>query len=337
MSDMTGAQDTESLAAGDVVLERIEQAGTAEITPEFVEQFRGMTPEQQQIWFEDANRNILTNAYGWAASFITHPELGDVFRQAIDNEWTPDRLVRAIEQTNWYRSRTASQRQFDQDIELDPATINKEIDRAARGVKEVVAQYGGYLSDDQINELATESVRSGWDSTETLNAIAAELQLGADGGDVLFGVTGRGVRQLAADYAVPVSDVAADEWATKIATGSMTQVDYENWLRTQSKSLYPTLSADIDRGVSVKTLTDPFRQVAANTLGIAPDSVDFSSDRWNAALNFDDGKGRRLMTLTEWGDYLRTNSQYGYEYTETAQNKAYTIAEAIGQMFGRVA
>jgi len=335
MSDMTGTQD--SLAAGDKVLERIEAAGTAEITPEFVEAFRAMTPEQQQIWFEDANRNILTGSYGWSASFITHPELGDIFRQALDNEWEPDRLTRAIEQTQWYRSRTASQRRFDQDIELDPTELNRRIDRAARGVKEVVAQYGGFLTDEQVTELATESVRSEWDETEMLNAIAAELQLGSDGGEVLFGVTGRGVRQLASEFAVPLSDPAADDWATRIANGSVTRTDYENWLRGQSKSLYPTLSADIDRGVSVKTLTDPFREVAARTLGIPAASVDFSSDRWNAALNFDDGKGRRMMTLTEWGDYLRTNSQFGYEYTQEAQNKAYTIVESIGQMFGRVA
>jgi hypothetical protein len=335
MSDMTGTQD--SLAAGNEDLELIERAGTAEVTESFVEAFNNMTPEERQIWIEDANRNILTGSYGWAASFINDPELGPLFRQAIDNQWEAPRLVRAIEQTNWWRSRTASQRQFDQQIESDPATINQQIDRKGRGIRQVVSEFGGFLSDEQVTTLATEAVRSGWDDTEMLNAVAAELQLGADGGEVLFGVTGRGVRSLAADYAVPLSDAAADDWATKIANGSVFQADYENWLRGQSKSLYPTLSADIDRGVSVKTLTDPFRQVAARTLGIAPDSVDFSSDRWNAALNFDDGKGRRMMTLTEWGDHLRTNSQFGYEYTEEAQNKAYTIAEAMGQMFGRVA
>jgi hypothetical protein len=296
-----------------------------------------MSPEQRQIWVEDAYRNILTAEYGWAAIFINDAELGDIFREAINSNWSDNKLKAAIEQTDWWQSRTASQRQFDRDEQTDPATTNQRIDRQARGVKQVVAEFGGFLSDEQVSNLARESLRSGWTNDEILNAVAAELQVGSDGGQVRFGVTGRGVRSLAADYAVPLSDVAADEWATKLAMGQITQTDYENWLRGQSKSLYPTLSADIDRGVSVSALTDPFRQVAARTLGLAPDAIDFSSDRWNAALNFDDGKGRRMMTLTEWGDYLRSNSQYGYEYTEEAQNKAYTIAEAMGQMFGRVA
>lgn len=334
MSDMTGAED--SLAAGNPDLELIERGGTT-ITAEFVEAFNNMSPEDRQIWIEDATRNVMVGEFGWAATFISHPELGPILRQATDQQWSPDRLRREIEQTDWYQSRTISQRQFDQQEQLDPATAQQQVDRSARGIREVVASYGGALTDEQVNELARESVRSGWNDQETLDAIAAEMLKGADDGTLRFGITGRGVRQLASEFAVPLSEQAADEWSTKIATGQIVQGDYENWLRGQAKSLYPTLTADIDRGVSVKALTDPYRQVAARTLGIAPESVDFSSDRWNAALNFDDGKGRRMMTLTEWGDMLRTDSRYGYEFTEDAQNKAYTIVETIGQMFGRVA
>lgn len=335
MSDMTDA--TDSLIEGDKNLELIERAGTAEITPAFVDAFNNMSAEERQIWIEDATRNILTQEFGWAASFINHPELGPILREASENNWDPEKLRRRVEATDWYQSRTASQIKFDRDEQLYPTDTQQRVDRSARGIKEIVSGYGGYLTDDQVNELARESVRSGWNEQETLDAVAAEMVKGSDSGTLRFGITGRGVRQLASDFAVPLSDFAADEWSTKIATGQMNQADYENWLRSQSKSLYPTLSADIDRGVSVKALTDPYRQVAARTLGIAPESVDFSSDRWNAALNFDDGKGRRMMTLTEWGDMLRTDSRYGYEYTEEAQNKAYTIVEAIGQMFGRVA
>lgn len=335
MSDMTGTQD--SLAAGNPDLELIERAGTAEVTESFVEAFNNMTPQERQIWIEDANRNILTGEFGWAASFIEHPELGPLFREAIERGYDNNRFLRELRQTQWWQTRTASQRQWDQDEALDPATANQQITRRETSIRDVTAQFGGMLTDEQVTELARESLRSNWSDSEMLDAIAAEISFDPLATDVKFGITGRTVRQLASDFAVPLSDVAADEWARKVATGEISDADYENWLRGQSKSLYPTLSADIDRGVSVKTLTDPFRQVAARTLGIAPDSVDFSSDRWNAALNFDDGKGRRMMTLTEWGDYLRTNSQYGYEYTEAAQNKAYTIAESIGQMFGRVA
>ena len=183
--------------------------------------------------------------------------------------------------------------------------------------------------------LATESLRSAWDNDQTINAIANEGVRGdAFGSDIRFGITGRGVRGLASQYAVPLSDQAADDWAQKLATGSITQTDYENYLRAQSKSLYPSLAADIDRGVNVSTIVDPYAQIAVSTLGVNPAEINFADPKRNAALNFDDGKGRRVMTLFEWGEHLRKDERYGYDQTPEATSKAYRMMSDLGRMFG---
>ena len=325
MSDVSGMTD----------LERIEAAGT-ELTPEFVTAFNNMSSEQRNIWVEDARRKLMASEFGWAASFLDDAELGPLLRQAAGPPaWSQEKFTRELRKTNWWRTRTANQRTWDQGVALDPATFNQRINTQKQGIREVAAGLNLVLTDEQLTTLATESLRSGWDADTTINAIANEGVKGeAFGTDIRFGMTGRSVRQLASEFAIPLSSAAADDWAQKLATGSITQTDYENWLRGQAKSLYPSLANDIDRGVTVKSLTDPYMQIAASTLGINAAEINFADPKWNAALNFDDGKGRRAMTLYEWGRHLRTEEQYGYDRTPQARDKAYSMVDRLGRMFG---
>lgn len=324
----------EDLTGGDRNLEIIQESGV-ELTSGFVAAFRAMSPEQQNIWVEDARRNILATEFGWAASFIFDEEIGPILRQAVDEGWTEQKLFTSLRNTNWFKSRTDKQRQWDQQIALDPKSKEDDIAQRSIDIQEVVAQYGETLAPEQVRELAIESLRSGWTEQQMFRGIASEaMKNPASGGGVRFGIVGRGIRELASKFAVPISEQTADEWASKVASGQVVQADYENWLRSQAKGLYPSLAAEIDRGLDVKTLTDPFAQVAQSTLGITAEQINFADPKWNAALNFDDGKGRRMMTLYEWGRHLRTEEQYGYDRTPEATNKAYEMVDRLGRMFG---
>lgn len=332
MSDMTGA--TDNLAKGDPNLELIERGGT-ELTPQFVQAFRAMSPEQQNIWIEDARRNVLAAEYGWAASFLEDEELGPILRQAAEQNWSDRRLENAIRGTKWYKSREPKERAWDQAIALDSKSKDKDIEQRSIGIQEILAQYGETLTPAQIRDLAIQSLRSDWSDQQLFRGIAAEAMKGSpQAGSVRFGVVGRSVRDLAGRYAVPLSEQAMDTYAEQIASGTIVQADFENILRNQAKGLYPSLSAEIDRGLDVATITDPYRQVAASTLGISGELVNFADPKWNAALNFDDGKGRRMMTLYEWGRHLRTEEQYGYDRTPDARNKAYEMVDRLGRAFG---
>lgn len=335
MTDVSDSFTPSELAAGDRGLELIEEAGT-ELTPEFVTAFNNMSDADRTIWVENARRNLLTSEFGWAATFLDDPELGPLLRRAVGPpRWSTDKLRREIEKTNWWKTRSDSQRAWDQQAAVKPGETTKRVEAQSIGIRQIVSQYGGTLSDEQVAELATRSLRDGWNTTQVLQAVAAELVKGTDAsGGVRFGITGRSVRDTARRFGVPLSDMAADEWATKIATGQVFQDDFENWARTQAKGLYPSLSAEIDRGLDVATITDPYRQIVSSTLGISPETVNFADPKWNAALNFDDGKGRRMMTLYEWGRHLRTNEEYGYDRTPNAVNKAYQITDRLGKMFG---
>jgi hypothetical protein len=163
-------------------------------------------------------------------------------------------------------------------------------------------------------------MRKGSDPTESLRS----------------GIIGRSLRNIARQYALPMSDTSLDSWVSRIANNEYLIEDFQNYARRNAIGMFPSLAADLERGLDVETLVNPFREMAATTLEINPANIDFSDPKWNAALNFGDDKGRRMMTLGEWGQYLRETPEYGYEYTSQAHNRAYQIAETLGKTFGRL-
>jgi hypothetical protein len=64
--------------------------------------------------------------------------------------------------------------------------------------------------------------------------------------------------------------------------------------------------------------------------------VDFTDPKWAAAFTMRNDKGDQTqMSYGEWADYLRTNKSFGYEYTDEAVSKAYTIVNDLAEAFGR--
>jgi hypothetical protein len=106
-----------------------------------------------------------------------------------------------------------------------------------------------------------------------------------------------------------------------------------------ARVLYPTLQSQFDAGLTFDDAVDPYRQVAASTLELAPDQIDFTDPKWLTPITYmpDPTTGeQRLMNLAEWGKELRTNRAYGYEFTTNAKNQAYSVVETLGNLFGRI-
>jgi len=179
-------------------------------------------------------------------------------------------------------------------------------------------------------------LRNGWTPQDLSNAVGSELVRAGKTTDLRRGLIGQGVQSAAREFGVPLSRQAVDGWVKQIAEGKATQDDYLTYVRNQARSLFPTLTEDLDRGLTVEQVADPYRQVAARVLQINPTDVDFSKSQWNRALNFaGEQGGRRTMTLDEWENVLRQDDQYGYLKTDEAQQKAYAVARSLGAMFGR--
>lgn len=241
-----------------------------------------------------------------------------------------------LEKTTWWRTTTASARAWEEDKARDPATVQTRIDNQLAALRNQSLGLGLRLRDDVLAKLAEDSLRFGWSATVINNTLGAEALRSAGGvSDLRRGYIGQTIRATAGSYGVPLSDVTFNEWVGKIATGQENEASFQAFALDIAKNLYPSLAPALDKGVSFRAITDPYRQSAARILEINPESVDFADPKWAQAFTFRDEKGNQtMMTYGEWNDYLRTTPTFGYEYTDGAKERAFTVVNRLGELFG---
>ena len=269
------------------------------------------------------------------------PEIADILKKYIAEEWSETKFLAELRKTNWYKTTTASAREWDLAAGLDPATYQTKINNQAATIEQKALDLGFRLSEDKINELALNSLRLGWSDQFLTNAMGMIIVEGGDPGATQLrqGYYGQQIRGIARDYGVSLDDNTLMSFANKMAVGEETVGSFQDYAMTIAKSLYPTLSEQFDLGRTFSDLTSNYRDIAARTLEIDANSIDFTDPQWAVAVTYqpDPKTGeQRMMNLSEWGDYIRKNRSFGYEYTDDAKQKAYKVANELANLFGKV-
>ncbi len=141
----------------------------------------------------------------------------------------------------------------------------------------------------------------------------------------------------ARQFLVPLSDATLKKWTQQITAGDVPAEGFTNYLKEQAKSLFPTLAGAIDRGITVEQYTEPYRQIAAQTLELNPEQIDFTNPVYGKALLNTDPKTneRSAMGLADFQTYLRGRPEY--RRTRQANESAAEFTNTLTEMFGKVA
>jgi len=269
------------------------------------------------------------------APYLAIPELANIIHLATAAKWSPDKMLSALQATDWWTKRSADQRSWYLQNMSDPGTAAQRVQQQANTILHSAQQLGVAMSGGQATILATQSLMNGWDPTQLTDHILQGNLQGYSHGTL--GSTKDALAGKADQYTVPVSQGGLDTWTRNIISGRATQEGFEDYLRRQAKSLYrdPNLHKALDEGMTVKDYADPYIQSAAQLLGLNPNDVDLSQAKWNRALQFTDTNGtRRSMTLDEWNQNLRVDPIYGYDHSTRGKAEAATLIDAIRQKWG---
>jgi hypothetical protein len=270
-----------------------------------------------------------------------NPEIRDLIRRSIGPPaWSQERFNAELFNTNWYKTTSESARQWEILSNQDPAEAQARVSTQAAEIRSTANFYGVSLSQEQITQLATDAVKFGFNLQQINDAIGMKaLEGGVEGiSDLAQGYYGQEMRRRLSNYGVTLSDTTFNQYLNQIAVGAESLDSFQDYAMTLGKSLFPALADQFDAGRTFDQIVDPYKQTAARILEIAPDSVDFQQPQWQRALTqMDEGSSQqRLMSNREWGDYLRRDRSFGYEYTNDAKQKAYQTANQIADLFGRV-
>lgn len=279
--------------------------------------------------------------------YNSNADVKKVVDKSVKEGWFNDeaKLTASLTNTSWFRTTQQSARQFAIKMSSDPAELENQITREAESLRASTTATGITFDDATLRKLATDKIKFGWSPQQVVNAVGSEAvalaQLGGAQGmaDLRQGVVARQLREKAAAYAQKPSESQIDIWTREIMTGKKSETQWEDLMRDSARTQFRSLQPALDKGQDVETALAAYKQQAVSVLGSAIDAsnIDWTSDKWNKALNYRDEKTNeyRQMDIWEWNRYLRTLPEW--QNTDEAKDAYRNVAFALAQGFGKMA
>ena len=281
------------------------------------------------------------------AKALDDPEVQQLLAKwGAPNGLSDQEFQNQLEATSWWKNTPYSQRQMLIEKATDPATAAQNITQAAHTLDTLAKQMGVGLPGGSEYQLVMDGMRNGWilsdgsikDSSLAQQKLATYYkQNSAQANTGAAATDADQLRQLYAEYALPVSPQKLSTQIQTVLSGTQSLNDVQAQIAQQAKTLYatnPQLVQAIEGGQTVKQWADPYLQHAANTLGLNPNSINLSAPMWQRVLNpYTDPKTGastgQAMSLDQWDQVLRTSPEYGFDHSQNAINTASSFATQL--------
>lgn len=146
-------------------------------------------------------------------------------------------------------------------------------------------------------------------------------------------------QQTAAEYMVPTSPQGLAQMVQQVVASGTTDVAtyFKTYYQAQAKSLYPTMAASIDAGITPAAYMDPYKTIAANLLSVNPNSINMQDPQYMRAVTQKDPKtgAPTAMSLYDWQNTVMSDPQYGYMKSQSAVDRSSALVQGLGTMFGK--
>jgi hypothetical protein len=265
-------------------------------------------------------------------------DVRDLLVRAVEANYTDDRFLSEYKQTSYYKE-TADK------VKLwNAKSPEQKAEETRVSAADLQANYGDLFdfegADTILQQIAGNVARLGLTGNRLKNFIYAEaIRLRPTGmkPPTLESAAADALRTTVREYGYTPSD---DE-INSILTG---QPDRKGIVlndkalieraKNSAKALYPHLSQQLDAGLSLDDLFKNYRTYASQYLELDPNQIDFVKDpKWARAF----GTAQTgPMSLADWERELKTNKDYGWQFTNQANQQVSSVVSTLERAFGLV-
>lgn len=264
------------------------------------------------------------------AFFRADPELWNLFQQARKGQWTPTKFQAAFMNTNWYRSRQASIRQWTDLSTRDPAEAQAKIRERKASLEDQVSQLGITMDDASLNSLATQSMQYAWSDAQLNNVLASYVHYtpGQTGGTVA-GLESE-IRNMAYSQGVDVSDSQMQDWITGVVSQKYTKDSLTDFVKDMALSKYGGMQNWLNTGMTVRQVAAPYLQEFGRLMEVDPNTVDLNDPLLASALQgkIDPKSGQpQMMTVSQMQRAVKSDPRW--MYTDNARQDMTNLGQGI--------
>jgi hypothetical protein len=142
--------------------------------------------------------------------------------------------------------------------------------------------------------------------------------------------------QVAQNYGVAYTSSWLDGWINEVESGRDSLDGWESVMRARAKAAFPQFAAQIDAGMTIRDIADPYISTYAQTLEVPETQVTLNDTYIKKALSQtgQDGTTRASMPLWQFQRQLKDDPRY--DRTQQAKDDAFTTLNKIGKDWGFV-
>lgn len=278
--------------------------------------------------------------YGQVAQMAKSvPELKAILDQATREQWTTDRFIMAVSNTQWYKQNGSGVREWVALETTDPQTARDKLGHGKGDIQAIANEMGIPMSDAQLEQAFFFRQFSGGMSDQNFRNYLARTYFDAYNFDWVNG-SGQAAEYasqldtLRQNYGMP--DGEEYSWVrdnlNKVMRGEQTMEGMAIAARAYASSKYTAFTEQIERGMTVYDLAQPYMDSYRNILE-QDVNKGLSDQLIQKAMQFNDGG--RALPVWEFEKQLRQDERWSK--THNAQSAMSQVLTKIGQDFGYVA
>ncbi len=263
------------------------------------------------------------------------PDLADILGRATREQWSPDRFVQTVADSNWYKSTSASQREWITKQITDPASAERELTVGSDKIRNLSTTLG--LSMPDIDTARGLFLRQHLDNLDEAGLRAHLFRVLSPGQDN-NGALGRMVNdmfRMAADYGYTSPDLSGEILESARAqmanSGEADTTGWQSKMIGYASAFYAPFKDEIRGGKTVAELSKPVTDRVAQLLEMNPANVGVTDPLIRKAMTEWSPEGR-AYSLREIEDATRRDSRW--KSTDNAKQSAVAMVEQIATKFG---
>ena len=277
--------------------------------------------------------------YGFVGTLANSvPELKKILGTAAAKNWTADEFSRAVQDSRWWKNTEDARKQYTILKATKPGEFAAQRGQLVNKVRALGAEMGVGLGEgrgSKLGYIVDQAQMHGWDEATIRQMIGHQLAgaratFGGQAGEVQ-----QQIRQLYYDMGVPYSSYTVNLATRAVIDGTSTVQAQAAHVQAAAKSRFPSLSAQIDAGQTVRQIADPYIQTQAQLLEVAPGTISLQDSLVKKGLSQRDSKGQLgLMPLWQYEQQVKADPRW--DKTKNARQSYESMAHQIGRDWGFV-
>lgn len=251
-----------------------------------------------------------------------------------DVEYSDEEIARLIRQTNYFNTTNKNQQDFDK------ATVGVQNQMIQTAIDNIRTAYGDIqFSEADLQALGRKAARDKLTGVglkqEVFRTAFRAPTVGAQT-QALTGAEADAIQAIARSFGRSATNDEIQSILTGQATkdGRMLTTEmFRQQLQQEAIAAFPQLEKQIQAGLSLDTIGSRYKAYAAELLEKDPEQIDmFSGPYLDAFGTAQTGP----LSLGEWTQKVKSDSRFGWQYTNQANQQATDIALTLARAFGKV-